>query len=134
MSGLLDECVLALGALLIVLSVRMFYRTRAFIARCRIADGRITHYDTEPDSDSGVEYYFARVRFRDVSGAEHEIYGSGGLREPPTVGRQVQVTYDPTYPANAWPTGSKKVWFLPWLVLLLGVATIVIGFVVRAEG
>ncbi|HYC59393.1 MAG TPA: DUF2330 domain-containing protein [Thermoanaerobaculia bacterium] len=127
MRGPLDEIVLAIGALLIALSARMFYSTRALIARCRTADGRVTHYNTEEDPDSGVPFYYARVRFRDASGIEHETRGSSGLREPPTVGAPVRVTYDLSYPSNAWITGSSLPWVLPWLVLILGLTAVVIG-------
>lgn len=127
MSGPVDEIVLAIGALLIAWSVRIFLRTRALIARCRTADGRITHYDTEEDSDSGRPWYFARVRFRDANGVEHEIPGSSGLQRPPAVGEAVQITYDPSYPANAWRTGASRPWVLPWFILILGIAAVVIG-------
>jgi len=129
--GFLDEITLAIGVLLIIFGLAAFRRTRKFVAQCRTAEGHISGYTTE-DSDEGV-YYFSVIRFRGRSGVEHEIRGAHGLQEPPTVGETVSITYDPAHPANAWITGTAAPWAIPWFVLLLGVATVVGGFVVRAE-
>jgi Protein of unknown function (DUF3592) len=129
---LLDEITLAIGVMLILLGLAAFRRTRKFIAKCRTADGRISGYTTE-DSGEGV-YYYSVIRFRGVSGVEHEIRGAHGLQQPPEVGEAVPITYDPAYPANAWVTGTAAPWVIPWFVLLLGVAVVVGGFVVRAAG
>ena len=130
--NLLDEITLAVGVMLILFGLAAFRRTRKFIANCRAADGRIAGYTTE-ESDEGV-YYYSLIRFRSVSGVEHEIRGSHGLQQPPEVGVAVPVTYDPAYPTNAWVTGTAAPWVVPWFVLILGVAVLVGGFVLRAEG
>ncbi len=127
----LDEITLAIGVLLIVLALAAFRRTRKFIAKCRTAGGHISGYTTE-ESEEGV-YYFSVIRFRGSSGVEHEIRGPNGLQEPPTIGETVSITYDPAYPTNAWVTGTAAPWAIPWFVLLLGVAAMIGGFVVRAE-
>ena len=135
MSGIddfLDEITLAIGVLLIAFGLAAFRRTRKFIADCLTTEGRISGYTTE-DSEDGV-YYFSIIRFRGQSGVEHEIRGPHGLQEPPTIGETVSITYDPAHPTNAWITGTTAPWVIPWLVLLLGVATVIGGFVVRAEG
>ena len=130
--SLLDEITLAVGVLLIFFSLAVFRRTRKFIAHCRTADGRIAGYTTE-ESDDGV-YYYSIIRFRGLSGVEHEIGGSHGLQEPPEVGAPVSITYDPAYPTNAWVTGTAAPWVVPWFVLIVGVAAVVGGFVLRASG
>lgn len=132
MGHLLDEITLAIGVVLIFLGLAAFRRTRKFIANCRTADGRISGYTTE-ESDEGI-YYYSIIRFRGASGVEHEIRGAHGLQQPPEVGEAVPITYDPSYPTNAWVTGTAAPWVIPWFVLLLGVAAVIGGFVVRAEG
>ena len=129
----LHQAVFALAALLLLGSLAMFRRTRTFIARCRAAEGRIVSY-TRDDSTEGGIFYFYVIRFRDASGVEHDIPGPHGLQEPPVVGTTVAITYDPSYPTNAWITGSAAPWVLPWIVLLAGIAAVIAGFVVRAEG
>ncbi len=123
---------LAIGVLLILAALAAFRRTRTFIARCRTADGWIADY-TREESEEGI-YYYPVMRFADAAGVEHELRGSGGLQEPPKTGTPVSITYDPTSPSNAWITGTAAPWVIPWLVLLVGVAVVVAGLVVRAEG
>lgn len=131
-ANLFDEGAFVLGALLIAGSVAMFRRTRTFIARCHDAEGRIAGYATD-ESDDGVSYY-PLIRFRDEAGVEHEIRDAGGLQRPPKVGKRAALTYDPAHPTNAWRTGSAAPWIIPWFVLLAGIAAILAGFVIRAEG
>lgn len=131
MNELFDELAFAAGALLILAGLFAFRQTRRFIARCRAAEGRITGYDAD-DSD-GTTFYFSRIRFRDAAGVEHEIRGPHGLQEPPEVGTAVPITYDPTYPTNAWTTGTSGPWVIPWLIVLLGIAGIIAGFAIRAD-
>jgi len=131
-AGFLDEITLAIGALLILFSLAMFRRTRKFIANCRTTEGRIAGYTTE-ESDDGV-YYYSVIRFGGASGVEHEIGGSSGLQEPPEFGVPVSITYDPAYPTNAWVAGTAAPWVVPWFVLIVGVAVVVGGLVVRASG
>jgi hypothetical protein len=130
--NLLDEITLTIGVILIALGLAAIRRTRKFIANCRTADGHIAGYTTE-ESDEGGVYYYSIIRFRGASGVEHEIRGPHGLQEPPEVGEAVPITYDPTYPTNAWVTGTAAPWVIPWFVLILGVAVVIGGFVVRAE-
>jgi hypothetical protein len=129
--NLLDEITLAVGVMLIVFGLTTFRRTRKFIANCRTADGHISGYTTE-ESDEGV-YYYSIIRFRGVSGVEHEIRGAHGLQQPPEVGEAVAITYDPAYPTNAWVTGTAAPWVVPWFVLILGVVLVVGGFAMRAH-
>src|SRR5688572_8115744 len=121
-----DEAMFAVGAALIVLAVTAFRRTRRFIAKSHTAVGRIVRYDAE-DSDEGV-YYFAFLRYTDASGKEHEIPVRGGQREPGEIGEIVSITYDPTYPTNAWITGTASPWIIPWLILVVGVGVVIGGF------
>ena len=131
LDDLLDEITLGIGVMLIVFSVAAFRRTRKFIARCHTTDGRITGYTSE-DSEEGL-YYYSVVGFRDRSGVDHEMRGSSGLQEPPIVGTAVSITYDTASPKNAWVAGTAAPWVIPWLVLLIGVAFVIGGFVVRTE-
>ncbi|MFP5246659.1 MAG: DUF3592 domain-containing protein, partial [Thermoanaerobaculia bacterium] len=128
---MLDEATFAIGAILIFVGLALFRRTRTFISECRTTTGHITGY-TKEDSDEGPPFYFSVIRFRDTSGVEREIRGPHGLQEPPTVGTEVSITYDATYPTNAWITGTPGPWVIPWLVLIVGVAVVIAGFVVRA--
>src|SRR5215212_8672844 len=123
------EAAFIVGVVLALLSAAMFRHTRTFIARCRETTGRVDAYTTE-DSEEGI-YYFTIIHFRDVAGTEHEMRGARGLQRPPKVGTVVSITYDPTYPANAWITGSAAPWIIPSLILIAGVGFIVAGFVIR---
>jgi hypothetical protein len=76
-------------------------------------------------------YYYSVIRFRGRTGIEHELRGSSALQEPPTVGEVVPITYDPANPSNAWITGTSAPWLIPWFVLLLGIAVVAAGFVLR---
>ena len=127
-----DEVAFVLGVTSIFLGVLAFRRTRTFIARCQVANGRITAYTSE-ESDEGVSYY-SEVAFGDRSGLEHRFHGSVALKEPPAIGARVRITYDGENPENAWVTGSSAPWVIPWLVLLVGVGFVAAGFVIRAEG
>jgi hypothetical protein len=131
MNQLFDELAFAIGVALILAGIAAIRRTRRLVAGSRTASGRISGYD-EDDSDDGI-WYFSRIRFRDEAGVEHEIRGPHGSQEPPEVGAVVPITYDPAYPANAWPTGSCAPWVLGWLIVLLGIAGVIAGFVIRAE-
>jgi hypothetical protein len=57
-----------------------------------------------------------------------------GLQKPPKLGKPVQITYDPTYPANAWITGSASPRVVPWFILVLGIAALIGGIGIRASG
>lgn len=129
-ADLFDEATLFVGVILIIASFAAFWRTRKFITRCRTADGYVAGYNTE-DSDEGVSY-FSQIRFADSAGVEHEILGSG-LRQPPEVGKRVSITYDPSYPTNAWVTGSAAPWVIPWVIVLVGAAVVVAAFVISIE-
>ncbi|MDP9191335.1 MAG: DUF3592 domain-containing protein [Acidobacteriota bacterium] len=127
--NLLDEITLAIGVMLILFGLAAFRRTRKFIADCRSTEGRVAGYTTE-ESEEGV-YYYTLIRFHGSSGKEHEIRGSTGLQQPPKAGVPVQITYDPAYPTNAWISGTAAPWVVPWFVLILGMAVVVGGFVLR---
>lgn len=79
-------------------------------------------------------YHFAVITFRDAAGAERELRGSHGEREPPQAGSEVPITYDAADPANAWITGTSGPWVIPWVVLLAGVGVVIASFTVRASG
>jgi hypothetical protein len=128
--NLLDELLLGSGAMVLLLAFAAFRQARRFAARCLTTEGWVAGSVRE-ESDDGVTY-FARIRFRDVRGQEHEIPGPG-LREEPAVGDTVPVTYDPNYPTNAWAPGCIAPWGVPALVLFAGVALVIAGVVLRLE-
>lgn len=132
LNQLFDEITLAIGVILMLTAVAAFRRTRKFIAACRTTPGRITGYRSE-ESDEGPVFHFAVIRFRDASGVEREMPGPHGLQEPPIVGAEVSITYDPAYPANAWISGSTAPWVIPWLILIAGIGAVAASFVIRAE-
>ena len=127
---LLDELLFGSGALMLLLALAAFRRARRFLARCRSTEGWIAG-SVKEDSDDGVTW-FARIRFRDAVGQEHEISGPG-LREEPRAGGKVQVTYDPNNPTNAWAPGCIAPWGVPTLLLLAGVVLVTAGLVLRFE-
>jgi Protein of unknown function (DUF3592) len=124
---LLGTIVFVIGVLLLIGAARAFRGTRSFIARCQTTDGRVTGYTTE-ESDEGTHYY-AIIHFTDVTGAQRELRGSSGVRQPPAAGTGVRVTYDPESPGNAWIDGSAAPWLIPWLIAVLGIALVVAGAV-----
>ena len=126
--ALWDEIALAAGAILIAMAVVMFLQTRRFVRRCLRTEGTVIGH-TEEEDDSGV-YYLSVIGFVDSSGASHQLTGSFS-REPPAQGVVVPITYDPTYPRNAWVTGKPAPWILPWFVAILGVAALVVGIGMR---
>lgn len=130
----MQELAFGIGVVLLVLAFLAFRKTRAFIVRCHTAEGTITGYREEPDSDSGVPFYFSDIEFKDASGASHRIGGPHGLQEPPNIGSHVSITYDPGYPSNAWITGTASPWVIPWLVLIAGLVAIGAGVAVRMSG
>ncbi len=130
----MQEIAFGIGLVLLVLAFLAFRKTRTFIARCRMAQGTITAFTEEQDSDSGSTYYYSVIRFVDSSGASHEIPGAHGLQEPPEIGTPVSITYDPSYPTNAWITGTAAPWVIPWLVLIAGLCAIGAGVGVRFSG
>src|SRR5688500_11850770 len=130
----LDEFVLAAGALLLLLAFASFRHTKRFLARFLTATGTLASYTTEIDPDSGRPWYYSVIRFADAAGVTREVNGSRGLQKPPKLGTRVQITYDPTYPANAWITGSASPGVLPWFILVLGLAALIGGIGIRAFG
>lgn len=131
MNGPWDEITLAVGTVLIGLGIAAVRQTRRFIARCLTTEGTIVGYTTSVDSDSGQTYYYPVTRFVDPSGTAHEIGGPHGAQEPPPIGTVESITYDPSYPTNAWVTGTSGPWAIPWLVLIIGFGAIVGGVVMR---
>src|SRR5688500_7423152 len=130
----MEEFAFGIGLVLLVLAFLAFRKTRTFIARCRTTDGTIAGFTEEQDSDSGLTYYYSVIRFVDSSGTSHEIRGSRGLQEPPTIGTPVSITYDPGRPLNAWTSGTAAPWVIPWLVLIAGLCAIAGGVAVRLSG
>ena len=128
---ILDEALLVLGAIVIVCSLRMFHKTRSFIARCVTTTATVVGHRVE-ESDEGVDY-IAVMRFVDADGRPHELEGSGarGVRQPPENGETISITYDPLMPSNAWPSGSPGAWMIPSLVFVIGVAAIASGIALR---
>jgi hypothetical protein len=127
---LLDELLFASGVGVLLLALVAFRQARRFAARCQTTEGWVIGAEKH-ESDDGFTYY-ARICFRDARGKEHEISGSG-LREPPKVGDKVSVTYDPNDPTNAWAPGCVAPWGVPIVVLLVGVALVMVGLVLRFE-
>lgn len=104
MVGIGDEILLMFGGLLIVFSELAFRRTRRLVAKCLSTKGTIVDHTVE--EDDGGRYYFAVIQFTDSSGASQQLIGGHGLREPPRHGSTVVITYDLSYPSNAWITGT----------------------------
>src|SRR5687768_14460014 len=130
MNGPWDELTFTIGAILIVLGLYAFGKTKRFIARCLTAEGTIVDYKKE-SSDEGPDFYFPVIRYVDASGVPREIGGPHGLQEPPTIGTMHSITYDPTYPTNAWITGTGGPWGIPWLILIAGIGAVIAGVFMR---
>ena len=129
MIGMSDEIALTAGVLLIILSERAFRRTRVFVARCLSTEGAVVDHTVE-ENDSGVHYY-AVIRFVDSSGSSHQLIRGPAVRQPPKHGSTVPITYDPSYPANAWITGTAAPWVIPWVIRIAGVAAVAGGVLLR---
>lgn len=127
---LLDELLFGIGVVLLLLAFAAFRQARRFAARCRTTEGWVAGSERQ-ESDDGVTW-FARIRFRDELGREHEIAGPG-LRQEPSVGDKVPVTYDPNNPTNAWAPGCIAPWGIPTLLFLAGGVAVIAGVVLRFE-
>ena len=126
----IDEICLAAGLILLAFSVRMYGATRAFLARCINTEGRIVGHTESTDSDSGRISCFDLIQFTDRNGDKHDIGGGHGQQRPSKVGRSVPITYDPSYPANAFITGSGSPWVIPVFVAVLGAVALAVGGIV----
>lgn len=108
------------GIGLIILSMAMFRHTKRFASKCITANGRVTRYAEDNEGD----VCYPVVSFKDRSGKTHEITCPSARPLPP-IGQVAQVTYDPTYPSNAWVTGSIAPWVIPSVVGMAGIALII---------
>lgn len=130
MTGPFDELTLALGAIFIALGLLARHRTKRFITRCLTTEGTVVGYKKE-ESSEGADFYYSTIRFVDASGTSHEIGGPHGSQVPPVIGTVHSITYDPSYPTNAWITGGCGPWAIAWLILLIGIGGVIAGFVMR---
>ncbi|MEO6260001.1 MAG: DUF3592 domain-containing protein [Thermoanaerobaculia bacterium] len=123
----LDEITIASGLLLIVWSAALFRATRRWRSKCVTTEGRIVGFTESYDSDGSSTMYFDKIHFTDLKGQAVEIGGPHGRPHPPELGESLSITYDPTYPKNAFITGSFSPWVIPALILTAGVVALAVG-------
>jgi hypothetical protein len=118
------------GALLFVIGVFLFIRTRAFISSSQQTKGTVIRMLSSSGSEGGT-VYAPVFKFTTIQGqvmeVEEKVYSS-----PPgfSVGEVVDILYDPRNPGNARPKKWSSLYFVPLLLSGLGAVFGGIGVVV----
>ena len=104
-------------------------RTRQWLSRIVRTNAEIVAC-VEDEDDSGVSY---RAVYK-YAGIETDVIGGNhNVRTRPTIGENVVIYYDPSYPTNAFLKGSTAPWFLSGCALVVGVALIIWAIYVRFD-
>jgi hypothetical protein len=110
------------GAIDLAASLFFYVHARNFVKSASRAEGTITKFVEEKDSDSDAVIYYPVYTFHDSQGQDHEITSSSGSSlSGYKVGQTVAVLYSPDQPEKAKLDGFFDIWFLT--VLLVGSGT-----------
>lgn len=122
------------GAVLLVLGVRNFVRTRRFVNQASSATGTVTDVKTRTSTSHTGDgprlrtYRYPVVRFQTHDGRTVEFEsetGTSGFSHKP--GEQVEVLYDPLKPEQARIKTFMMLWFAPLIFSVLGLFLFVFG-------
>jgi hypothetical protein len=108
------------GALLFVIGVFLFIRTRAFISSSQEVKGTVIRMLSSSGSEGGT-VYAPVFKFTTIQGqvieVEEKVYSS-----PPgfSVGEVVDMLYDPKNPGNARAKKWSSLYFVPLLLTGMG--------------
>lgn len=119
----------ALGAVLLVAGLVVFFRTRRFLATAAATEGTVVGYQQRRSSKGRVSYR-PIVRFTTTTGSAEEFTDSVSSNPAPYhEGAVVPVRYDANNPGNARLDSGFRLWLLPALLSGIGLAFLVIGVV-----
>ena len=124
----------AVGAVLLVLGVRNFLRTRRFVSQATSATATVTDVKTRTSTSHTGDgprlrtYRYPVVRFQTRDGrtveVESETETSGFSQKP---GEQVEVLYDPLNPEEARIKTFMMLWFAPLIFTVVGFSLFAFG-------
>jgi hypothetical protein len=116
------------GAVFAFHGLRVFGRTRRFVAASASAKGTVTDSVGRWYSDPGVSKLSHPVaRFVTGDGRTVEFESQVGSNLAPKVGQEVTVLYDPLNPKEARIRSFMMLWALPSIFTVLGVLLLVPG-------
>jgi hypothetical protein len=123
------------GAVFAFHGLRVFGRTRRFVAASASAKGTVTdsvgRWYGDPGDDPGVsKLSHPVVRFVTGDGRTVEFESQVGSNLAPKVGQEVTVLYDPLDPKEARIRSFMMLWALPSIFTLLGALLLVPGVLV----
>jgi hypothetical protein len=115
-----------LGVGLLVGGVFAYRSTRAFLSSAVPAEGTIVAYAESRSSEGDLAYY-PIISFAPKDGPKVEFQSeTGGSRRGP-LGERVEILYDPRNPHRAEIRSFLALWFVPLLLLALGLGFAGIG-------
>ena len=125
----ISNLMLLSAALVLFGSVWTYRRTHQWLARVVRTKAEIVAW-VEDEDDSGVSY---RAVYK-YAGVETDVVGGNdSIRNPPTIGEEAVIYYDPSYPSNAFLEGSRAPFVLPGCGVVIGVILIVWAIYVRFD-
>jgi hypothetical protein len=128
--GLVTALFCAGGAVCVVLGLRAYAETQAFVARARAAEGTVTGFERREAGtgfDERANTRYARIAYVTAAGEEVVVRGpaADGLVRLET-GQTVRVLYDPGDPHAARVDTFLGLWFGATALLGLGAAFILL--------
>lgn len=119
---------LAIGALLLVIDLALWTKTRAFVARAATTSGVVTELIEVRDKDDGTSTFKPVVKFNAPGGEEVTFTSSFSSRPPAyAVGETVEVLYESRDLHGARIKGFGSLWLGPLILGGLGAAFAIIG-------
>ncbi len=122
------------GAVLLVVGVRNFVRTRRFVSQASSTTGTVTDVNTRTSrshTSSGPRvstYRYPVVRFQTQDGRSVEFESETGTNTfSQRPGEQVEVLYDPLRPEQARIKSFMMLWFGPLIFSVVGFFLFVFG-------
>ena len=128
MAGILT----VVGAVFVFHGLRVFGRTRRFVAVSASAKGTVTdsvgRWHRNPgDTPGSSRLSHPVVRFVTQEGRTVEFESQVGSNLSPGIGQEVTVIYDPLNPQDARISSFMMLWALPAVFTVLGVLLLVPG-------
>jgi hypothetical protein len=125
----------AVGALMLIISLALWNKTRYFIAHAEKADGTVTKMLEVLDKDDNSPMYRPVVAFTTRKGEAVAFTSSFSSRPPAyVVGESVEVLYDPRNTLDARINGFGSLWLGPWILGGLGALFTAVGVSIVLAG
>jgi hypothetical protein len=126
---------LAIGALMLIITLALWNKTRNFIAHAEKAPGTVTEMLEVLDKDDKSPMYKPVVAFTTRNGEAISFTSSFSSRPPAyVVGEQVEVLYDPRNHLDARINGFGSLWLGPWILGGMGTLFTAIGISIILAG